>query len=108
MGRTELRVLDLEEERPFPVDLDADEVEQIYRGFRPDVEIQFRPGGPQPYLLVSHGTIGYLPVNPSLHLRIHPKAPISSIFAMLEQVYDLSSFRIRDGSAATVEREHGN
>lgn len=44
------------------------------------------------------GWVGTIPVNESISISIHPKAPLKSIFKMWEYAYRLNGFRFFDGT----------
>ena len=51
------------------------------------------PGNDFRYRIRSHGFVGIVPADESV-IVIEPKAPVSSIFGMLEVAYDLQSVRV--------------
>jgi 5-methylcytosine-specific restriction enzyme subunit McrC len=50
------------------------------------------------YTLLALGRVGHVPVAPGKVVSVQPKAPVVSIFRLLEQVYNLKSFRFHDGT----------
>ena len=56
------------------------------------------PGNDFRYRIRSRGRVGIVPVGESV-IVIHPKAPVSSIFGMLEVAYDLRSFELLKGES---------
>ena len=54
------------------------------------------PGNDSRYRIRSHGLVGIVPADESV-IVIEPKAPVSSIFGMLEVAYDLQSFELLKG-----------
>ena len=54
------------------------------------------PGNDFRYRIRSHGFVGIVPADESV-IVIEPKAPVSSIFGMLEVAYDLQSFELLKG-----------
>ena len=54
------------------------------------------PGNDFQYRIRSRGFVGIVPVDESV-IVIEPKAPVSSIFGMLEVAYNLKSFRLLKG-----------
>ena len=54
------------------------------------------PGNDFQYRIRSRGLVGIVPVDESV-IVIEPKAPVSSIFGMLEVAYDLQSFELLKG-----------
>src|SRR3569833_111977 len=49
------------------------------------------------YTLRSKGWVGHIPIGPDTLIRVRPKAPVSTIFGMLEVAYNLKSFQLLDG-----------
>ena len=47
--------------------------------------------------LIARGWVGYIPLTPTLGIRLQPKVPIKSILGMLEYAYELKSFQFLDG-----------
>lgn len=52
------------------------------------------------YRLTSRGWAGYLPVSPTLALRLHPRVELSNLFRMLEVAFGLKSFQLLTGMAS--------
>ncbi len=57
------------------------------------------PANDRRWALTAQGWAGYLPVSPTLALRLHPKVGIENIFRMLEVAFGLKSFHLLDGLA---------
>src|SRR5580692_1785297 len=70
----------------------------LYRDPRFDVEWP-NPGNNFRYRLRSKGWVGHIPVD-GIVIVVRPKAPVASIFAMLEVAYNLKSFNILEGETA--------
>ena len=62
------------------------------------------PGNDFQYRIRSRGLVGIVPVDESV-IVIEPKAPVSSIFGMLEVAYDLQSFELLKGETTIVSLE---
>jgi len=67
-------------------------------------ELDSPPGIDNPYRLRSKGWVGHIPVGRAM-VVVQPKAPISSIFGMLEVAYQLKSFHILEGETAVETLE---
>jgi 5-methylcytosine-specific restriction enzyme subunit McrC len=62
------------------------------------------PGNDFHYRLRSKGWVGHFPVGGTV-IIVRPKAPVASIFAMLEVAYNLKSFNILEGETAVESLE---
>lgn len=88
--------LDLREYEPasFPAARITDEdAARLYAMHHAKIEIvtpSFMTGGQ--WRLTCRGWVGYLPVSPSLSLRLHPKVPLRNLFGMWEYAYRLKGF----------------
>jgi 5-methylcytosine-specific restriction enzyme subunit McrC len=75
----------------------------LYRD--PHFEFEWpNPGNNFHYRLRSKGWVGHIPVGDTV-IVVRPKAPVASIFAMLEVAYDLKSFNILEGETAVETLE---
>lgn len=84
--------------RSLPADaLSPSDGELLWAAHRDRVEVEFpSPKSGGDWRLVPRGWIGYLPVSPTLALRIAPKVPLRNVFRMLEVAYDLKGFEFFD------------
>jgi 5-methylcytosine-specific restriction enzyme subunit McrC len=64
----------------------------------PRFELEFpNPANAQCYVIRSKGWVGHIPVGDTIFLHVSPKAPVASIFQMLEVAYRLKSFSFSEG-----------
>ena len=75
----------------------------LYRDPHFDLEWA-NPGNDFNFKLRSKGWVGHFPVGDSV-IVVKPKAPIASIFSMLEVAYKLKSFKISEGETAVQSLE---
>jgi len=72
--------------------------ELIWRNHGERISVEFpSPRSDGKWVLKSMGWVGYLPVSPTLAIRLHPKVMLENIFRMLEFAYHLKSFELLPG-----------
>lgn len=95
--------IELREYERFPLAREAlrpEDAEILWQRHAQQVAVDFpTPASDQQWRLTAQGWAGYLPVSPTLALRLHPKVGIENIFRMLEVAFGLKSFQLLDGLA---------
>lgn len=78
--------------------LSAADAELLWRRHGQRVEVRFpSPRTEGRWELVAKGWVGFLPVSPTLALRLQPKVGLANLFRMLEVAYRLRSFELLPG-----------
>lgn len=81
-----------------PERLAQQDAELLWRRFSNRITVEFpSPRTQGDYKLTAHGWAGYLPVSPTLALRLRPRVPLANLFRMLEVAYDLRGFELLPG-----------
>ena len=87
----------------FPADTFTQaEAQTLWHSYRPQIQVD--PPSFQnshQWVLTPQGWAGHIPVSQEKTLVIQPKVPVRNLFQMLEQVYQLPSFRFLDGLTET-------
>src|SRR5450759_4435745 len=84
-------------------ELSEPEALALYRDPRFEFEWP-NPGNKFQYRLRSKGWVGHIPVDGTI-IVVRPKAPVASIFGMLEVAYKLKAFNILEGETAVESLE---
>lgn len=83
--------LPLEQLRP-------EDAELLWKHYRKRVTVEFpSPRTRGQWTLTAQGWAGFLPVSPTLALRLHPRVPLENLFRMLEVAYHLKGFHLLPG-----------
>lgn len=81
-----------------PGGLRPEDAEILWRHHGKKVAIDFpTPANGRCWSLTSQGWAGYLPVTPTLALRLQPRVSVENLFRMLEVAFGLKSFHLLDG-----------
>lgn len=81
--------------------LSPSDVDLLHNVHRKKITVEYpTPRTEHHYRLTSRGWAGYLPVSPTLALRLHPRVELSNLFRMLEVAYGLKSFQLLSGMAS--------
>ena len=87
----------------FPADtFTQTEAQALWNNFRPQIQVEppsFQNN--QQWVLTPQGWAGHLPISHHKTLVVEPKVTVQNLFAMLQQVYQLPSFRFLDGVTQT-------
>lgn len=87
----------------FPADAFTQaEAQMLWNNFRPQILMEppsFQNN--QQWVLIPQGWAGHIPVSSQKTIVVEPKVPVQNLFAMLQQVYNLPSFRFLDGVTQT-------
>lgn len=76
----------------------ADDAELLWRRYGQRVAVEFpSPRTEGQWTLTPQGWVGFLPVSPTLALRLRPRVPLQNLFRMLEVAYHLKSFELLPG-----------
>lgn len=81
-----------------PEELTPEDAELLWKHYGKRVTVEFpspRTGGR--WTLTAQGWAGFLPVSPTLALRLHPRVPLENLFRMLEVAYHLKGFHLLHG-----------
>jgi 5-methylcytosine-specific restriction enzyme subunit McrC len=70
----------------------------LYEKYQTYIDVDFpTPKTNYRWYLVAKGTVGYIPINSDLAIKINPKVPIKNLLGMLEYAYNLKSFNFLQG-----------
>ncbi len=88
-------------------DFSLEEAKLIWRDFSPQLHIE-EPGyfNGMRWSVMSRGWVGYIPLTPTLHFSLQPKAPLHNLFRMLDLVYFKGAIQFLKGpfdSSSLVE-----
>jgi len=76
---------------------------RLWRRYGKQIQVDFpSPKTGDQWQLTALGWVGLAPVTPTLRLEIAPRVPVSNLFGMLEYAWDLTSFHLLDGLAASA------
>jgi 5-methylcytosine-specific restriction enzyme subunit McrC len=77
--------------------LSREEIEVLWRRYDQCLELEFpSPRTSGRFRLTANSSVGFFPVSPELGVAVRPKLDVRSVFAMLEYVHRLQSFRVFD------------
>ncbi|HUP21644.1 MAG TPA: restriction endonuclease [Thermoanaerobaculia bacterium] len=81
-----------------PEAIRSEDAELLWRRYGQRVAVEFpSPRTEGQWTLTAQGWVGFLPVSPTLALRLRPRVPLQNLFRMLEVAYHLKSFELLPG-----------
>lgn len=85
-------------EELVPERLRYEDAEILWKHYGKRVTVEFpSPRTAGQWTLTAQGWAGFLPVSPTLALRLHPRVPLENLFRMLEVAYHLKGFHLLHG-----------
>jgi 5-methylcytosine-specific restriction enzyme subunit McrC len=102
-----MKVLELEEEKPYRLpedELDIETARTLQRDHKNKISLEHNLWN-RSYTLRSNGYVGYIPINDDYTIRIEPKVDVNNVFRMLEYAYKLKSFELLEGTASVESCE---
>jgi 5-methylcytosine-specific restriction enzyme subunit McrC len=77
--------------------------ERLWRRYGQQITVEFpTPKTGDQWRLTPLGWVGVAPVTPALTLELAPRIPVRNLFGMLAYAWDLQSFHVLDGLAASA------